>query len=587
MPIFVSMTRIKALIMIAFLIFLMSGSQIFAQEQKGSLEKGRTISTEIATGQKHLYRVKLNTNQFAFLQVMQKGADVKITTFDLKGRKVEETDGPNGVDGPENVMLRSSAKGEYQIEIEALGTNGDKGRYEVTLRTVRPKAVSPGQRIDEIFVPWDDRNFPGASVAVIKGGKVIFQKGYGMANIEHHIPNTPSTMLHIASITKTFTIYGLLLLEQQGKLSLEDDIRKYLPEVPDFGHKISLRQLAQHTSGIRTYESLAAMSGYEIHSKAPFFKLMSRQRDLNFLPGEEYDYSNSGFVLLAAVIERISGESYSAFLNQHVFKPLKMTATVLQDDQGKLVNDVADSYEPASAGERKLYVVNDLLGSTGIITDVHDLGLWAAHLLKPTGGDAAIVRKMSLPGKLNDGRSTEYGLGLAIAHHKGHREIGHSGSEGGFKAHMSIFPEDDLVVLVLANSADIYSRPVARQIADIYLKPVKEQPVPVSAAQLPARAQPADAAQFDRLKIDLVQYTGTYYSDELETSYQISLVNGKLTAQHSFLKDIGFTPESQDVFIMDGWNGKADFVRNTQQVITGCKFSYTRMKNLYFRKVGK
>lgn len=562
--------------------------QIFAQEQKGFIKRGTTLSAKIATGQKHLYKIKLDASQFAFLQFMQKGADVKITTFDLKGSKVEETDSPNGTRGPEYVMLRSSKKGDYLLEIEGLGADAPAATYEVTLKTLRPKAVTPGQKTDEIFLPWDNEQSPGAAVAVFKGGKVLYQKGYGMANLENHVPNTPSTMFHIGSVTKTFTGYSVLLLEKMGKLSLDDDIRKYVPEVPDFGYKVSLRHLLQHTSGIRSYESLHAMSGYEIHSKVPFLKLMSRQRDLNFPPGDEYDYSNSGSVLLAMVVERVSGISYVDFAKEHIFKPLKMTATVFQDDAGKLVSGVADSYEPGANGPKKLYVVNDLLGSTGIITNLGDMGRWVSHLLKP-GENADIVEKMSTPGKLKDGRLIECGLGLAIANHKGHQEIGHSGAEGGFKAHISVFPNDDLAVMVLANASDIYSRPVARQIADLYLTPLKLSVKPQPIAQKPATAETktVEAVPFDKTKADLFQYTGTYYSDELETTYQISIIGGKLTAQHSFLKDIEFTPENPDVFVMDGWSGKTEFVRDNAQKIRGCKFSFNRMRNLYFRKVVK
>jgi CubicO group peptidase (beta-lactamase class C family) len=574
----------KKITMSALLIFRIGMLQVFGQEQKGFLTKDKTIGTQIATRQKHLYKIKLDKDQYAFLQVMQMGADVKITTFDFRGSKIAETDSPNGDSGPENVALRSSAKGEYLVEIEALSTNSPASAYELTLSVVRPKAVTAAQRIDEIFTPWDNQGSPAASVAVTKGNKIIFQKGYGMANLEQHIPNTPSTMFHIASITKTFTSYCILLLEKQGKLSLDDDIRKYLPEVPDFGHKISLRQLAQHTSGIRDYPSLASMTGYDISRKETFFKVISRQRNLNFLPGDEYDYSNSGYVLLAAVVEQISGMSYAAFLKEQIFRPLKMTATIVQDDHSLLVDKIADSYEPGPDGPKKLYVINDLVGSMGIITNVGDLSLWALHLLKPTGADVDIIRKMGTPGKLNDGRLTEYGLGLTIAEHKGYKEIGHSGAAGGFKAHMGIFPEDDLAVIVLANASDIYSRPVAREIADIYLKPKAQVAAPPSAT---LAAKPADQSSFDKTIIDLAKYTGTFYSEELETAYKFELVNGRLIAKHSFLPDIQFSPENREVFRMDGWNGKIEFTRDSQQQIKGCKFSFNRMRNLNFKKVEK
>jgi len=548
-------------------------SPVRAQEQKGKLLKGKTVSARIATGQKHQYRVSLAKDQFAFLQVMQKGADVKVTTYDLRHRKVAETDSPNGGDGPENITLSSTAKGDYAIDIEALSG----GIYEATLQVIRPKARTAGQRIDELFVPWDHPASAAATVAVYQKGKLVYQHGYGMANIEQHVPNRPGTSMHIASITKTFTAYSLLRLQQEGKLRLDDDIRKYLPEVPDFGHTITLRHLAQHTSGIRTYESLAAMSGYEIHSKAPFFKLISRQRDLNFLPGEGYDYSNTGFVLLAEVIERVSGMSYANFIQKHIFQPLHMKHTTLQVDAGKLVAGVADSYEPGSGGVKKQYVINDLVGSTGIITDVADLGQWGLYLLHPAAADTAIIRQMRTPGKLHNGQLTEYGLGLALATYKGHREIGHSGSEGGFKAHLSIFPDDDLVVIVLANSADIYSRPVARQIADNYLTPKKETIAPLAPESPATPKKPAET------NLDI--YTGTYYSAELETAYHLTLEKGKLNARHSYLKDIGLSPDSRDTFSMDGWNGTAEFERDAGGKITGCRFSYNRMKNLYFKKL--
>jgi CubicO group peptidase (beta-lactamase class C family) len=574
------------LVLVAFLIGILP---VFSQDND-ILLKGNTVKAEIRPGQKHLYKVKLNKDQFAFLQVMQKGADVQISTFDLKGNKIEEIDSPNGSGGAENILLRSSAKGEYPVEVLGLGTDGNRQSYEITLKVVRPKGVTPPQRIDELFAPWDSRQSPAASVAVVKGDKIIFEKGYGMANLENGIPNTPETMFHIASVTKTFTSYCVLLLEKQGKLSMDDGIRKYVPEVPDFGHKISLRQLAEHTSGIRDYPTLAAMVGYEISRKETFFKLISRQHDLNFVPGEEYDYSNTGFVLLAAVIERVSGKSYAEFVSQHILKPLKMTATIIQDDHGRIIHGIAESYEPGADGPKKLYVVNDLVGSMGIITNVRDLSLWAMHLLNPTGEAADIVRKMSIPGKLNNGKQTEYGLGLTIADYKGHLEIGHSGAAGGFKAHLGVFPKDNLAVIVLSNASDIYSRPVARQIAEIYFKRSANSPEPNLSVQpllpsvQPSQTQSEFLAPFNKTPVNLAEYGGIFYSDELEARYECVVVDGKLTVKHSFISDIVLEPLDQDTFTMRDWNGKAVFTRDVNHRITGFKLSFNRMSNLYFRK---
>ena len=234
-------------------------------------------------------------------------------------------------------------------------------------------------KIDSIFSNYNDINKPGASVAVVSNGEIIFKKGYGSANLEYDIPVTPSTVFHIASVSKQFTVYAILLLEQEGKLSFDDDIRKHIPEVPDFGTTITLRHLAAHTSGMRDQWSLLNLAGWrwdDVITKDHIMKLVTKQKELNFQPGEEYTYCNTGFTLLAEVVARVSGKSFAEFTEEYMFKPLNMTKTLFYDDHEKVVKDRAYSYYATDGSYKKSVLSYANVGATSLFTTVEDLALW-------------------------------------------------------------------------------------------------------------------------------------------------------------------------------------------------------------------
>ena len=252
------------------------------------------------------------------------------------------------------------------------------------------------QRIDGIFAPWNKKDTPGASVAVIRDGKMIFSKGYGMANLEYGVPNKPETVFHIASVSKQFTTFAVLLLEEDGKLSLDDDIRKYVPEVPDFGKKITLRHLAHHTSGLRDQWALIALAGGrldDVITTEHILKLVKRQKELNFEPGAEYLYSNTGYTLLAEVVARVSGKSFAEFTSERIFKPLKMNKTLFYDDHEKIVKNRAYSYYRSPNGYRKAVLSYANAGATSLFTTVEDLGLWALNFENPVVGTKETIAK--------------------------------------------------------------------------------------------------------------------------------------------------------------------------------------------------
>ncbi|WP_345212314.1 serine hydrolase domain-containing protein [Mucilaginibacter gynuensis] len=564
-------------------VLLSLSTPLYAQEQKGILVKGKKVTATIAAGQQHIYQVHLEKNQFALVRIVQHGADVKVNTYDQKGRPIGEFDGANGNSGPEEATLISVEKASYRISVTAQWTGGDRPYYELTLATVRSKAANTAGRIDELMAAFDDPRSPGAAVAVLKGGKLVFEKAYGMADLEHHIPLRTTTPQQIGSITKSFTNYCMFLLEKAGKLSMDDDIRQYIPELPDFGHRITLRQISQHTSGLRDYATLRGMARYEIDTWEMFFKMLARQHDLNFVPGEDVLYSNTGCTLFAVIIQRLSGQSYAQFVKQHIFDPLGMQSSAVQTEQGQLLPGIAASYDRTANGPKKLYVLGDLYGGTGVISTARDMAIWAKHLLHPKT-NADIIHKMASPGKLNDGTLTTFGSGLMIADHQGHLELGHSGAVAGFKAHVGIFPDDDIAVVYLANNNDVNSRPIARQIAELYFsskgKTSTARKLVSAASQKTAPApEPVDKSQ-----LVLSEYTGLFYSDEVPTSYWFKVIDGQLVIQPGYNSDMKLTPESKDRF-SGAFDGTVEFSRDSLGHISGCRFTFPRMRNLYFRKL--
>lgn len=327
--------------------------------------------------------------------------------------------------------------------------------------------------IAEIFTDFDNLEKPGAAVAVMQNGTVVFKKGYGSANLEYDIPVTPETIFHVASVSKQFTVFALLLLEEEGKLSLDDPIQKYISEVPDFGQEITLRHLATHTSGMRDQWDLLNLAGWrwdDVITKEHILKMVSRQKELNFTPGEQYMYCNTGFTLLAEVVARISGKSFAEFTQERMFTPLKMTNSQFYDDHQKIVKNRAYSYYPEGAGFQKSVLNFANVGATSLFTTVEDLSLWAMNFKELKVGSKAIIDQMNTLAILNNGETFGGAYGQFVGLYKGLQQIQHSGGDAGYRAHFVRFPEQDFAVSVVSNSGTSNPVALALQVADLYLK---------------------------------------------------------------------------------------------------------------------
>lgn len=339
-------------------------------------------------------------------------------------------------------------------------------------------------KIDSLFQQWDNDYSPGAAVSVLKDGDIIFKKGYGMANLEYDIPVGPSTIFHIASESKQFTAYCIVLLAQQGKLSLDDDIRKYLPDVPDFGRKITIRNLIYHTSGLRDQWQLLAISGTrldDVITQDHILKLVKSQKRLNFDPGERQLYCNTGYTLLAEIVKKVSGQSLREFAEKEIFQPLGMKDTHFHDNYKEIVRNRAYSYDQKDSISFENSVLSySTVGATSLFTTVEDEAKWLNNYFTAQIGDRDAIEQMYERAILNSGDTINYAFGLVIDEYKGWKRIGHGGGDAGFRTFAVRFPEKNLGITVFSNLGSFDTYGMSMKIADIFLEDtsfVKEKSV--------------------------------------------------------------------------------------------------------------
>ena len=341
-----------------------------------------------------------------------------------------------------------------------------------TMSTAQVLTPEQERSIAEVFEDLDDPGSPGASVAVIRDGRVVFSAGYGSAQIEYGIPVEPATIFHVASVSKQFTAMALLLLEADGELSLDDDIRDHMPDVPDMGGVITARHLLQHTSGVRDQWELLAMAGWrldDVITKAHVRRLLRNQRELNFEPGAEYLYSNMGYSLAADLVEAVSGMSFADFARERIFEPLGMADTHVHDDHEMVVPNRAYSYAASDDGYRKRVLSYANHGATSLFTTAEDLTKWLDNFRTMQVGSREVRRSMTTRAVLNDGERVGYALGVGIGTYKEQPVVEHGGADAGFRSQAMWFPGERVGIAVLSNLASASPGGRARRVADIVL----------------------------------------------------------------------------------------------------------------------
>jgi len=386
-------------------------------------------------------------------------------------------------------------------------------------------AVGPQEsissRVDAVFADVDAGE-PGCAVGVMRGGEPVLMRGYGTANLEYDVPITPSSVFHVASVSKQFTAMAVALLVADGKVSWTDDIRRYVPEVPDFGRTITLRHLVNHTSGLRDQWDLLAMAGWrfeaDVITQGDVLDITSRQRALNFDPGAEYLYSNTGFTLLGVVVERVSGESLRAFTTRRVFEPLGMTRTHFHDDHNMVVPGRAYGYARTATGYRLSIPDFDVVGATSLFTTVEDMARWDRNFVTADVGGRAVIEDLLTQGVLSSGETIAYAAGLQHGRYRGLPTVGHGGADAGYRSEFVRFPEQKTSIVVLCSFPDADPAARARRVADVMLE-----------GQFPDAAAAGDGpAGISLSSAQLEAIAGLYAREDTDVLDQVRVRDGAL-----------------------------------------------------------
>lgn len=434
--------------------------------------------------------------------------------------------------------------------------------------------------VDRLFSRWNREDSPGCALAVIKDGHIIHEKGYGMANLELGVPISPKSVFYIGSVSKQFVAMCIALLVDKGKVSLDDDIRNYIPEMPGYGAPVTVRHLIHHMGGIRDYLELEAIAGipFGFYHEQDVVDLISRQKELNFMPGEEHTYSNSGYFLLGVIVERTSGQSLREFAQENIFKPLGMTNSRFHDDYQELLPNRAAGYYDAGDGSYRNFISSfDCVGSGGLFTSVEDLFLWDQNFTHQKVGGKDVMDLMHTQGLLNNGKKLGYAFGLNIGHYRGLRVVEHGGSLGGYRAEYLRFPNQRFSVIILSNLSSVVPGSLAREVADLYLVDsfTEDKPKPQTAeVEKPA----ALAIPSEELK----EYAGEFYSDEIQSGFHLFVEDGILHLGRRGEQDLPMQAVGENRFTVRGWT--ILFLRDGENRISGFRLSSGRVRNLLFEK---
>ena len=396
---------------------------------------------------------ELDAETFFLAELDQISNDFAVTVTGPDGQVLREVDGRTG--GIETIRFETETAGTYEVNIAA--NDDEVGEFRFSVLRSEPVATDPARRLDQLMSPWDGDDRGGAIAAVVDNGELVHVHTVGMANLSHGIPWQRGTISNIGSVSKQFTAMGLLVLEGRGDISLDDDIREHIPELPDFGEPVTPRQLLNHTSGYREIYNLMRIAGFggeDTFSREHAITVVQRQPELQNRPHTEWNYNNTGFILLSLLVERVTGQSFADHLRESVFEPLGMHDTRMKMVQGELIPGSAQGYAPLEEGGYR--TTRDLpasAGAGGVYTTVDDLHRWLMNFREPAVGGAEAIGAMTTTAVLESGDSTGYGLGLGLGELGGRTLYSHTGGDVSHRAYLGYLPELESGVILMSNHA--------------------------------------------------------------------------------------------------------------------------------------
>jgi len=444
------------------------------------------------------------------------------------------------------------------------------------------------QGVDEVFAEYNRTNGPGCAVGVVQDGHLSFTSGYGIGQLDHSIPLSGTSVFYLASVSKQFAAAAIVIAEFEGFLSLDDELSKHIPEFPDYGPTLTIRNLLHHTSGVRDYLTLMYLAGipYEnILSDETMLGLITRQHELNFDPGSEYLYSNSGYVLLAEIVERSTGRSLREYAEEKIFRPLGMTNTHFHDNRTHVIPKRVFSYDAGSDGSWNTnYLMNfDKVGDGGLYSSVEDLARWDSAFYEDVLGVPDFAGRMYTQGVLSTGDTIAYARGLAVGERRGHQRVSHGGGLMAFRTMITRYPELRTSVITLCNVGTANSAGLSVAVEDLVLgdrfSEPAEEPTP------PARGEADEEAEVVVSASAISMLAGSYASTELGATWVLEAEDSNLILHHPNGSTLALEARSATRFVWPGRGLELEFHLEGGRV-TSFVLGAGRVRNIRFQKSG-
>jgi CubicO group peptidase (beta-lactamase class C family) len=529
------------------IIFLVIMNSLAAQEK---LLPGKTIESKIDALKPDIYVVRLKKGELANITLAQKEASLFAVVRDPKDSLAQVVD-ENGTGQNEVINIIADTSGDYTIAVHWNFVKPLSGKYSISLALIAQADTNEVGKAKQFFESWYTGKGPGAAVLVVKGNKIVFEASKGYADLEAKQKITSVSVFELASASKQFTAFAIALLVDRKIISLDDDIRKYIPEMHDYGTKITVANLVYHTSGIRDWVECFQFMGItpeDIATQQIVINFAINQKHLKFTPGEKYSYCNTNYNLLAEIITRATKQSFATWMKENVFVPLQMNATFIKETPGFVYENKVLNYRPAGEKFEQRLLNNAATGSQACYSNMQDLLKWVNSFNTKQLITPAVEKLLATTGILNDGKSTSYAFGNNLTQYKGFEKIDHLGLFCGFRTSIARFPKEDLAVVYLSNDDNDASYGRATKIADVFLHARAYKPAarrtPDAAVVL--KEMETRAQQFPTIPLE--EYEGIYFSPELGSSLKIMIKDKRLAIVHPRMNDIVLPFSKKDDF---------------------------------------
>ncbi|MXV95437.1 MAG: beta-lactamase family protein [Gemmatimonadetes bacterium] len=528
--------------------------------QTTELQPDRTVAAALSPGQTVRYTIDADENEFFLGEVDQLSVDVDIRILDPAGERIGQFGGLG--QGVERFSARTESAGTHTVELLVAGDDEDAaGSYEITLLRHEPVATDPKNLADQMMARFDGPESPGAAVRVWRDGETIYSQTYGTANLTYGIPFAPDTRTNIGSTSKQFTAFAIMLQAERGLLSLDDDIRTHIPELPEFDWTIQVRHLVTHTSGLREFLNLLRMTGRRLDrgdwiDRSELIDIVQRQPALQNAPGAEWNYNNTAFGLAATIVERTSGQDFHVFMEENVFGPLDMAGSMVRPSPRHMVPNMSEGYTPTGDGYRQIGDLGGAVGAGSVYSTIGDLQTWIENYANPRVGTRASIDEMMTSFVLTDGEETGYGYGLFIDEQGGLKRVHHGGADVAHRSMLVYYPEINAGITTQSNHAQ-FDSDTAFELAEAFFADAMELEEEGDKAAADDDFDPDD---FDPEDFD--EFAGRYALDSSPAVvFTFTRDGSTFYGQPPGAERLEMVPVSDSTFRLPGTGASVTFVR--------------------------